>query len=76
LLPNSDADIVVVDLQAMKTVRVCALHSRSDFSIHEGRGFTGWPALTIKDGIVVARDGQPTGLRAAARAITHRSSRY
>ena len=76
LLPNSDADIVVVDLQAMKTVRVCALHSRSDFSIHEGRGFTGWPALTIKNGIVVARDGQPTGLRAAVRAITHRSSRY
>jgi len=76
LLPNSDADVVVVDMQALKTVHASALHSRSDFSIHENRGFTGWPTLTIKNGIIVARDGQPTGQRAASRVITRRSGRY
>jgi dihydropyrimidinase len=64
------------DLQALKTVRAAALHSRSDFSIHEGRGFTGWPTLTIKNGIVVVRDGEPTGRKAATRVITRRSGRY
>ncbi len=76
LLPNSDADVVVVDMQALKTVRAGALHSRSDFSIHEGRAFTGWPTLTIKNGIVVARDGQPTGQRAAVRVITRKTGSY
>ena len=76
LLPNSDADVVVVDLQTLKTVRADSLHSRSDFSIHEGRAFTGWPSLTIKNGVIVARDGQPTGQRAAVRVITRKTGSY
>ncbi len=76
LLPNSDADVAVVDMQALKSVRAAALHSRSDFSIHEGRGFAGWPTLTIKNGFVVVRNGEPTGRKAATRVITRRSGRY
>jgi dihydropyrimidinase len=71
LLPGRDADFVVVDLERERTVSAEILGSRSDFSIYEGRRLRGWPALTVRRGEVLARDGElvasPGGGRYIAR---------
>jgi len=58
LLPGSDADVVVLDLDHARTVHAADLGSRSDFSLHEGRSLRGWPRLVIKGGHVVLREGR------------------
>lgn len=63
ILPNSDADLVVVDLFEERNVTASTLGSRSDFSIFEGQSIKGWPVMTIKGGKIVAKDGKLTGIR-------------
>lgn len=58
LLPGSDADMVIVDLNKSVTVHAKDLHSRSDFSVFEGRELTGWPVATIKNGRILAENGR------------------
>ena len=58
LLPGTDADMVLVDLNNIKKVDSKKLRSRSEYSIFEGQSFTGWPTVTIVAGQVVAADGQ------------------
>ena len=59
LEPGFDADAVVFDPEAHRTLRAAELHSRSDHNPYEGLEVTGWPALTIARGRVVAGDGEP-----------------
>jgi dihydropyrimidinase len=61
LLPGSDADMVIVDLQSIRKVDSKKLHSRSEYSIYEDRSFTGWPSFTIVGGQVAAADGEAVG---------------
>lgn len=61
LATGFDADVVVFDPAARRTLRAARLHSRSDHEPYEGFELTGWPALTISRGRVVARDGEPAG---------------
>ncbi len=61
ILPGSDADIVIIDLQLSKEVKAEDLQSRSDFSLYDGKRLQGWPVLTIKGGKVAARDGRIVG---------------
>jgi len=55
---GSDADLVVVDLEAERVVRAEDLQGMSDFSPFEGKRLRGWPVATIKAGTIVARDGK------------------
>lgn len=57
LLPGSDADVIIIDLELEKEVKANETASVSDFSIYEGRKFRGWPVATIKGGVLVAKDG-------------------
>lgn len=61
LLPGSDADVVIIDMNMEKEVRASDLMSRSDFSIYEGRKLKGWPVMTIKGGQIAAENGQFMG---------------
>ena len=61
LLPGSDADMVIVDLQNIKEVNPKKLHSRAEYSIYEDQYFTGWPSVTIIGGQVAAADGEVVG---------------
>lgn len=58
LMPGSDADLVLVDLNRQHTVRPEELLSRSDFSLFQGKTLHGWPCATIKDGKIVAWQGR------------------
>jgi dihydropyrimidinase len=55
---GADADLVVVDPDAVRPVRAAELGSFSDYSIFEGRELAGWPELTLLRGRVVGRDGR------------------
>jgi dihydropyrimidinase len=58
---GSDADLVVVDLDAERVVRAEDLQGMSDFSPFEGKRLRGWPVATIKRGHIVAREGRIAG---------------
>jgi dihydroorotase-like cyclic amidohydrolase len=70
---GSDADLVIVDLDAERIVRAEDLKGMSDFSPFEGKRLRGWPVATIKAGQIVARDGEivgkPTGRYLPRRAL-------
>ena len=55
---GSDADLVVVDLDAERPVRAEDLNGMSDFSPFQGKVLRGWPVATVKGGRIVARDGK------------------
>jgi dihydroorotase-like cyclic amidohydrolase len=53
LAVGADADLVVVDLDAEKTVK----HEGKGTSLYDGWTLRGWPVLTISRGRIVAEDG-------------------
>lgn len=57
LLPGSDADIVIVDMQQSKEIHAGELHSRSDFSLYDGKRLQGVPVMTIQKGKVMMENG-------------------
>jgi dihydropyrimidinase len=69
LVPGSDGDIVIVDIDQSKVVNPVELGSRSDFSLYEGRKLKGWPVMTIKGGIIAAKDGRLTDAQISGRCI-------
>lgn len=70
LLPGSDADVVLIDMDMIKEITASELHSRSDFSIYEGKRLQGWPVTTIKSGLVVVKDGKYIGQNAKGVCIS------
>jgi dihydropyrimidinase len=61
--PGLDADLVVFDPGASRRLDASKLHSRCDSSPYEGQVVTGWPAVTLSRGEVVATDGEPADAR-------------
>ena len=59
LLTGLDADLVVFDPEATRRLDALSLHSRADHSPYEGITVTGWPALTLSRGRIVAAGGEP-----------------
>lgn len=57
--PGLDADLVVFDPGASRRLDASSLHSRCDRSPYDGRVVTGWPAVTMSRGDVVATAGEP-----------------
>ena len=54
---GSDADVVVLDLEAERVVKSDELFSYGDFSLYEGKTLKGWPSVVVKAGQVAYRDG-------------------
>ena len=54
---DSDADLVVIDLDLIKKVNPDVLQSSSDYSIYDGYILQGWPLLTISRGAVIMENG-------------------
>jgi len=56
LLPGSDADVTLVDLDRTHTIRAAELNSRSKITPFEGHSVTGLPIHTLVRGRFVMRD--------------------
>lgn len=55
ILPGSDADLMIVDLNRQGTISPQQASSRSDFALGQGETTIGWPNLIIKGGVPVIR---------------------
>ena len=66
---GADADIVVWDPQASKTISAKTHHQKIDYNIFEGMTVTGCASHTISRGKVVYKDGQLDVERGAGRYV-------
>lgn len=64
---GSDADLVVWDDQAVRTIDGAAMHSRCDYSPYDGMTVTGWPKWTLSRGEIVCEDGRVIGANGRGR---------
>ncbi len=64
---GSDADLVIFDPEATRTVRGAELETSARMSLLEGRTLTGWPRTTISRGEVVYHDGLVVAAAARGR---------
>lgn len=71
---GSDADIVVWDDTARRTVTIGHLHDRMDYTPYEGMTLTGWPSMVLLRGRVVI-DGSHSALRAGSGEFIARKAR-
>jgi dihydropyrimidinase len=76
LRPGLDADVVVFDPGASRTLDAATLHMRTDHSPYEGMEVRGWPAAAFSRGRLVSRDGEPADVELGwGRFIARRPSR-
>ena len=66
---GADADLVLWDPTAARTLSVKTQHSRVDFNVFEGREVTGVPMYTISQGKVVYARGDLRAERGAGRYL-------
>ncbi len=64
-----DADLVLFDPAARRTVRASDLHHTSDYTPYEGREVAGAVRSTIVRGVFVVRDGAFVGRRGFGRFV-------
>jgi dihydropyrimidinase len=60
LRPGTDADLVVADIEEVKTVTPGLLQSSADYSMYTGRDVTGWPTHTLVRGELAYENGAVT----------------
>lgn len=58
---GADADLTLVDLERVRTVKAEELGSYSDYSLYDGWALKGWPVRTIVRGTTVMDDGKIVG---------------
>lgn len=58
LAPGADADLVIWDPGAKRTIAVERSHMQTDYSPYEGREVTGWPKIVISGGEVVIENDE------------------
>lgn len=61
LIPGNDADLVLVDLKARRTITTAWSKSRCGWTPFDGHAVTGWPVATLVRGELVMRDGELLG---------------
>jgi len=67
--PGSDADFVIVDMNAQTTLSHQSLHYGIDSSVYEGKEIKGMPVMTIRRGDVIAENGVFTAVRGSGQFI-------
>jgi len=69
IVPGADADLVVWDPNAGRTISAKTHHQNVDFSIFEGMEVTGNPSHTVANGKVVFAKGELRAVKGAGRYI-------
>ncbi|WP_108660190.1 dihydropyrimidinase [Acuticoccus kandeliae] len=58
IVPGADADLVLWDPDAERTIEVAKMHQAIDYTPWEGLDVKGWPVVTIRRGEIAMRDGE------------------
>ena len=66
---GSDADLVVWDPDACRTIQGATMRSKAGYSVYDGREVQGWPVYTVSRGEVVLEDGQVTATRGRGKWV-------
>ncbi len=66
---GSDADLVIVDMNKKVKVGPEILRGEADFTLYDGKTFTGWPTMTILRGNVTMEEGQIVGKAGMGRYL-------
>ena len=66
---GSDADFVIIDPAAKKTLTFDMLHENTDYTPYEGMPITGYPVMTISRGEIIVENGRFTGLAGRGRFL-------
>jgi dihydropyrimidinase len=53
LVPGADADLVLWDTHARRTIQHAELHDACDYTPYEGREVGAWPAVTLSRGEII-----------------------
>ncbi|MCX7792435.1 MAG: dihydropyrimidinase [Chloroflexaceae bacterium] len=72
LTPGADADIVVWDPEARRTLSAATLHQRTDYTLYEGWAVTGAPRVVLSRGRVIVEGDTWTGEAGTGRFV-HRA---
>jgi dihydropyrimidinase len=67
--PGSDADLVLVDPSAERTLSADILHTPVEDCLYSGLTVRGWPVMTIAGGRILVEDGAFMGERGAGRFL-------
>jgi dihydropyrimidinase len=73
---GSDADIVVYDPAATRTISATTHHMDVDYSCYEGRTVQGRSDIVLSRGTVIVRDGAFTGRKGHGRFIRRATADY
>ena len=73
---GSDADIVVYDPTATRTISATTHHMDVDYSCYEGREVQGRSDIVLSRGSVIVRDGAFTGHRGHGRFIKREPAKF
>jgi len=71
-----DADIVLWDPNKRETIRQAIMHHGADYTPYEGMAVTGWPAMTLLRGKIVAEDGRIVGEKSDGMFLKRNLSPY
>ena len=71
---GADADLVIWDADAKRTLTHDHLHDGADYTPYEGLEITGWPVLTMVRGTIVVRDGTLHGAKGHGRYLARERS--
>jgi dihydropyrimidinase len=72
---GSDADLVLVDMTAERTLSPGTLHQHLDYCLYDGLRVRGWPVMTIANGKVIVEDGEFAGERASGGFVFREPAR-
>ena len=66
---GSDGDIVIIDPNIEKTIKVEDMHSNVDYTAYEGIKVQGYPTYTILRGEIIAKDNEFIGKKGYGQFI-------
>lgn len=76
LAVGSDADLVVFDPEARRTIRAAELHSACDYDPYEGWDVVGWPEVVLSRGEIVFERGDISAKPGRGRFVPRSAAKW
>lgn len=73
LMPGSDGDIVILDLDKELVLSSSMLHGNSDYTAYEGMRLKGYPVTVLSRGEVIVQDNEFIGEKGRGRFISRKN---